>query len=70
MNAESYALYHWFPTGMPRHPIGCHLQYSGVPRANVFLNISLKILFSKCYQTVKQIATGSPPGAANYIFLL
>jgi len=48
----------WFPTGMPQHP-RCHLRYSGVPRANAFFNISSKTLFSKCHQTLKQIALGS-----------
>ena len=48
----------------------CHLQYSGVPRANSFFNISLKILFSKCHQILKQIVMRSPLGAANLICLL
>ena len=47
---------------------GCHLRYySG---ANAFFNISLKIVFSICHHTLKQIAVGSPLGAANYIYLL
>jgi len=41
-----------------------------VPRANAFFNISLKILFSKWHQTLKQIAIGSQMGAANCISLL
>jgi len=49
---------------------GCHLRYSGVPRADAFFNISLTILVSKCHKTLKQIAMGSPLGAANYICLL
>jgi len=52
-----------------RGPLRCHLRYSGGPRANAFFNISLKILFSECYQTIKQIAMGSPLGAANFICL-
>jgi len=46
---------------------GCRLQYSGVPRANLRFNISL---FSKCHQTLKQIAMDSPLGATNYNCLL
>jgi len=41
-----------------------------VPRANAFFNISLKILFSKCNQTIKQIAMVSPLGAVKNISLL
>jgi len=48
--------------------LGCHLQYTGVPRAK-FFNISLKKLFSKCHQTLKKIAMRSPLGAAYYICL-
>jgi len=46
---------------------GCHLQYSVVPRANAFINISLKILVSKCHKTLQQIAMGSSLSAVNYI---
>ena len=49
---------------------GCHSRYSGVTRANTFFNISLKILFSKCHQTLKKIAMRSPLGTANCICLL
>ena len=47
-----------------------YLRYSGVPQASAFLNISLKILVSKCHQTLKQIAMGSPLDVTNYISLL
>jgi len=30
----------------------------------------VEMIFSKCHQTSKQIATGSPQGAANYVSLL
>jgi len=47
---------------------GCHLQYSGVPRANWFSNICIiKNTTSKCHSALKQIAMGSPLGAANCI---
>jgi len=38
-----------------------------VPGANSFFNISVKNTFSKCHQTLKQIALGSPLGAAGNI---
>jgi len=59
-------LFHWRSGSRP----GCHLRQSRVPRANAFFHTSLRIAFSKCHQTLKQIAVGSPLGAANYIFLL
>ena len=48
----------WFPTGVTQHPT--------FPRDN----ISLKIHFSNCHQTLKRIAMGSPLGAAFYISFL
>jgi len=46
------------------------LMILSVPQTNTFFNTSLKILFSKCHQTLKQIAMHSPVGATNYISLL
>ena len=50
--------------------MACHLQYSGVPWSNMIFNTSLKNTFSKCLQTLKQIAMSSPLDAANYISFL
>ena len=46
------------------------MQCSCVPRGSTVFILSLKNTFWKCHQTLKQIATGSPLGAANCISLL
>jgi len=48
------------------HPLEHHLQYSGVPRPNIFFDISLKNGISKYHQTLEPIALVWPLGAANF----
>ena len=60
----------WAPAPKQCFPTGCHLRYSGMPRANTFFNASLKNAICKCHQTFKEISMSSPLGAANYISLL
>jgi len=57
----------WFPTGALRHPRVSFTILRGAASQCIFQYIN-KILFSKCHQTLKQIAMGSP--VANYISLL
>jgi len=61
----------WFPTRVPRNPgvsFTILLQYSGVPRGKTIFNISLRIHFQNSIKLLKQVAMGSPLGAASYIF--
>jgi len=65
-SAQIYILGQWFTTSAPE----CHSQYWGVPKCWYVFQYIIKNTFSKCHQTLKQFAMGSPPGAANCISLL
>jgi len=47
----------------------CNVQGRRTASQYIFQHI-IKNAFSKCHQTLKRIAVGLPPGAANYIPLL
>jgi len=61
--------YHWTKISPVVPHWGAIYNTQGCRELNTFFNISVKILFSKCHQTLKKIAMRVPLGAANYIFV-
>ena len=59
----------WIHTGAPRHPKVSFTTLRGAVCKYDFPHI-IKSTISKWHQALKQIAMGSPLGAANYISLL